>query len=147
MQKVSKIVLYVLVAISVVLAVLFFAGGSVTDGTGLLTDEEPVFTALNLTWAYVMFVIAVVLTLLFSIFHIITHPKALKGAIIALVIGFVLVGAAYLLASDLPIPGRSAGTASVATLKWVGTGLWVTYILGGLAILAIIVSEIYRAFN
>lgn len=147
MQKVSTIVLYVLVAISVVLAFLFFAGGTVTEGTGLLTDEEPRFTALNLTWAYAMFFSAVALTLLFSIYYIITHPKALKGALISIGAGAVLVAVAYFIASDAPVGGRGAEDVTVSTLKWVGTALWVTWILGGLAILSIIVSEIYRALS
>ena len=147
MQKVSTIVLYILAGISVVLAILFFAGGTVTEGTGLLTDEEPRFTALNLTWAYILFISAAVLTLLFSIHYIITHPKALKGALISLVVGVVLVGVAYVLASDVPVGDSASEEVTVSTLKWVGTGLYVTYILGGLAILGIIVSEIYSALS
>jgi phosphatidylserine synthase len=146
MQKISTIVLYILVAISVILASLFFAGGTVTENTGLLTDKEPMFTAINLAWAYLLFVIALVLTLAFSLYNIITNPKAIKGTLIALLAGVVLVVVAYLLASDAPV-GRGADVTSAATLKWVGTGLYVTYILGGLALLSIVVSEIYRALS
>jgi len=146
MQKISTIVLYILAAISVVFAILFFVGGNVTDASGIETDE-PIFTALNLTWAYILFFSAVVITVLFSIVHIITHPKALKGALISIGIGAVLVAIAYLLASDAPVGGRGAAETTATTLKWVGTGLYVTYILGGLAIAGIIISEIYRALS
>lgn len=147
MQKVSTIVLYVLAAISIILAIMFFVGGNVTEGTGLITDDEPIFTALNLTWAAVLFFGAVAITLLFSLYYIITHPKALKGALISLAAGAVLVLVAYLLASDAPVGGRGAADTAAETLKWVGTGLYVTYILGGLAIAGIVVSEIYRALS
>ena len=146
MQKISTIVLYVLVAISVILAGMFYFSGNVTEDTGLLTDNEPVFTALNLSWAYVLFFGAVVITLIFSLVYIVTHPKALKGTLISLAVGAVLVLIAYLLASTEPVPGRGAD-ATLSELKWVGTGLYVTYILGGLAIGGIIVSEIYRALS
>lgn len=146
MQKISSIVLYILAAVSVVLAVLFFVGGNVTDAAGQPTDE-PVFTALNLNWAYFLFFGAVALTLLFSLFYLITHPKALKGALISLAAGAVLVVIAYFLASDAPVSGRGVEDVSTSTLKWVGTGLIATWILGGVAIVGIIVSEIYRALS
>ena len=145
MQKISSIVLYILAAVSVVLAVLFFVGGNVIDAAGQPTDE-PVFTALNLNWAYLLFFGAVALTLIFSLFYLVTHPKALKGALIAIAAGAVLLVIAYFLASDAPLTGRTV-EADASTLKWVGTGLYAMYILGGLAILGIIVSEIYRALS
>lgn len=146
MQKVSKIVLYVLVAISVTLGFFFYLGGNVTEDTGLLTDEEPIYTAIYLTWTYALFFAAVALTLLFSLFYIVTHPKALKSALITLGVGAVLVFVAYLLASDAPVPGRGVD-ATVQELKWVGTGIYVAYILGAVAIVGIVVSEIYRALT
>ncbi len=146
MQKISSIVLTILAVISVILAVLFFVGGYVTDAAGLATDE-PRFTAMNLNWAYFLFIAAVALTLIFSIAHLISHPKALKGALVALVAGVVLVGVAYILASDAPLTTGATEGTSATTLKWVGTGIYLMYILGGLAIFGIIVSEIYRALR
>ncbi len=145
MQKISSIVLTILAVISVVLAVLFFVGGFITDAAGQPTDE-PRFMAMNLNWAYFLFIAAVALTLIFSIVYMISHPKALKGALIALGIGAVLVAIAYFLASDAPLSNTTEGTTA-STLKWVGTGIYLMYILGGLAILGIIVSEIYRALR
>jgi hypothetical protein len=146
MQKISSIVLYLLAAISVILAILFFVGGETSDAAGQATGE-PRFTALFLSWSYVLFFIAVALTLLFSLYYIITHPKALKGTLVTLAVGAVLVVIAYLLASTEPVPGRGIEDTTESTLKWVGTGLYLTWILGGLAILGIIASEIYRALS
>jgi glucan phosphoethanolaminetransferase (alkaline phosphatase superfamily) len=146
MQKISTIVLYILAAVSVVFAVLFFVGGNVSDATGTET-AEPTFTALNLTWAYLLFFGAVAITLLFSIAHIFTHPAALKSTLISVGVGVVLVAIAYLLASDAPVGGRNAELTTAATLKWVGAGMYTMYILGGLAIIGVVVSEIYNAFN
>jgi glucan phosphoethanolaminetransferase (alkaline phosphatase superfamily) len=146
MQKISTIVLYILAAVSVVIAVLFFVGGNVVDATGVVT-AEPKNTGLALGWTFILFAITVALTLLFSLYYLITHPKALKGAIISLVAVAVLVLISYLLASDAPAPGRDIEDTAASTLKWVGTGLYAAWILGGVAIFGIIVSEIYRALS
>ncbi|QQS49938.1 MAG: hypothetical protein IPM71_09970 [Bacteroidota bacterium] len=147
MQKISSIVFYIIVAISVALALAFFLGGNVTEGTGLVTDDEPRFTAIGLYWSYLLFGIAILLTITFAFFHIITHPKAIKGALIVLVLGGALVAISYALSADISSDIQKMPNESPAILKWTGTGLWATYILGGIALLGIVVSEIYRAFN
>lgn len=147
MQKISSIVFYIIVAISVALALAFFLGGNVTEGTGLVTDDEPRFTAINLYWSYLLFGIALLITIIFAFFHIITHPKAIKGALIVLVLGGALVAVSYALSADISSDIQKMPDVSTGILKWVGTGLWATYILGGIALLGIVVSEIYRAFN
>lgn len=140
MQKTSTIVLYVLSAVSIVLALLFFFGPTTMEGA----EEVPKFYTHNLAWAGILFVAAVALTLLFSIGYIITHPKALKGAAIALLGLGVLVLISYVLASDAPIKGVKV-VVSPSGLRWIGTALYATYILGAVAIISIVVSEIYGA--
>jgi len=143
MQKISTIVLYVIAIISVVLAGLFFFGPTKDYGAH---SDVPVFTDLNLLWAVVLFIATVVITFVFAIENIATHPKALKRAVISLIAAGVLVLVSYILASGDPVGGR-AEDISGSTLKWVGTGLIATYILGGIAIVGIIASEVYRAFK
>lgn len=144
MNKISTIVLYVLAGISIILALMFFVGEKATING---TEDVPVHFAKNLGWAALLLVLTVVITFFFAIEFLITHPKALKGAAITLVVGAVLVGIAYLLSSDGSIPGIEPEEASATTLKWVDVGLFVTYILGGVAILGMIVSEVYRALK
>lgn len=144
MQKISTIVLYILAAVSVVFALMFFFGPSEEVGGYL----EPEYTSLNLKWAYVLFGIAVVLTFGFMIEYLFTHPKALKGAAIALVCGGVLLLVSYSLASGEPVEGsKNAEEITTTGLKWVGTGIYAMYILGGVALLAMVFSEIIRAFK
>lgn len=145
MGKISSIVLYVLAGISIILAGLFFLGPK-----AMISGEEvPVHYDKNLYWAAILFVLAVLTTVFFSIEYLITHPKALKGAGISIGVAAVLVIIAYALASDAFIPGliEESEKVTAKTLKWVDVGLYVTYILGGIAILGMIASEIYRALK
>ncbi len=147
MSKVSKIVLWVLSFISVVLAAMYFFGGTVST---LGYDDVPKFYDTNLYWSVILFIITVLITFGFAIEFIITHPKSLKGAAIAIVSAIALIGISYALASSDPIPNarvEAVVDATPLTLKWVGVGIIATYILGGIALLTMIVSEIYRAFR
>jgi len=141
MQKISTIVLYILAAISVVFALMFFLGPTEIADNG---EAASVFTGLNLAWAGVLFIIAVVLTLAFSLIQVVTNPKALKGAAIAIIAAIVLIVISYFLSSG-EIPEGEEVTATTARI--VDTGLIMTAILAVVSLLAIIVSEVYRAFR
>lgn len=143
MQKISTIVLYVLAIVSVVLLLVFFFGPKETVGT---FENVPIRFDYNLIWAAVLFGLTIIITMIFAIEYLITHPKALKGTGIAIVAGAVLVLIGYLLASDAPIPDAKE-EVSATILRWVDVGLIVAYILGGVAVVGMIFSEIYRAFK
>ncbi len=148
LKTIVKIILWVIMGISVVLLGWFYFGPKV-PGTAGTTLEEPVVTNIALWWAYVLFGLAVVITLLFSFANIFTSKKALKGALISLVALVVLFGAAYMLASDqvLNIPGYEGSGNTPTVLKWVGTGLIAAYLLAGIAFLAIIYVEVAKLFK
>lgn len=143
LQKTSAIVLYILFIITIILAGWFYFGGDVGNSasTGY---PEPKATGVFLLWGAILMVIATVITLLFSLINIISNPKSIKNAIIVVAIAGFLVLISHLLASSKPIPDLTVETTA-STLKWVDTGLFVTYILGGIAFLGIIFSEVYRA--
>jgi hypothetical protein len=126
-----------------VLLLVFIFGPRETVGT---FENVPIRFDYNLLWAAVLFALAIIITMIFAIEYLITHPKALKGTAIAIVAGAVLVLIGYLLASEEPIPGAKQ-EVSASILKWVDVGLIVAYILGGVAIVGMIFSEIYRAFK
>ena len=141
LQKTSAIVLYVLFIISVILAGWFYFGGDV----GTTPDTAyPKATGVFLTWGVILFGIATVLALLFSLVNIISNPKSIKNAIVVIALAGVLLLISYLMASTKSIPDLTVPTTE-STLKWVGTGLYATYILGAVAFLGIIFSEIYKA--
>lgn len=146
MQKISTIVLYILAAISVALALWFFVGPKFTVGD----VDVPVAYDENILWAGILLGLAVLTTFFFAIEYIITHPKSIKGALITLVSAGLLLGISYLFASGDPIPNASNKAvldSTELTRKWVDVGVISMYILGGLAVVAMVFSEIIRAFR
>ena len=92
---------------------------------------------------------ATVIALGFSIVNLINNPKALKQSLIMIVVGAVLVVAAYFMADDqvLSMPGYEGTQNIPGTLKFAGTFLWLAYILAGLAVLTILYSEVAKYFK
>ena len=134
MNKVFKITGWVLGLLGIVLGILaFFNGGSAID--------------LLLRYTYVLFISAVVIWIGLSIFISgKNNPKNLIKAA-GVVVGIaVLVVLAYVLSSGAP----AINVKTQPTTQWLkltDTMLLLTYVLGGAAIVAIIVGAIRDAFN
>ena len=134
MNKVFKITGWVLGLLGIVLGILaFFKGGSTID--------------LLLRYTYVLFIAAVVIWIGLSIFISgKNNPKNLIKAA-GVVVGIaVLVVLAYVLSSGAP----AINVKTQPTTQWLkltDTMLLLTYVLGGAAIVAIIVGAIRDAFN
>ena len=132
-------------AISVVVAILFYFGKKVPGTEGTLA-EEPMITQTALILAYIFVAIALLAAITFPIIHIIHHPANFKNVLIMILVFVGIIGIGYLLASNKPIEIISVETTS-ATLKRVGAGLKATYILGAIAFIGIIFSEIATFFR
>jgi hypothetical protein len=147
-QRISSVILYIIAGVSIVVAGLYYLGGSVPETIGT-SFEAKKFTSLALTWALILFIITGVVTLLFSFANVFSNAKVVKSFIIVLGLAVVLVAISYLLASSLPLTilNQDIEIPTAVTLKWVGTGLNATYILAIVAFFGIIVSEIIRAFK
>lgn len=134
MNKVFKITGWVLGLLGIVLGILaFFNGGSAID--------------LLLRYTYVLFIAAVVIWIGLSIFISgKNNPKNLIKAA-GVVVGIaVLVVLTYVLSSGAP----AINVKTQPTTQWLkltDTMLLLTYVLGGAAIVAIIVGAIRDAFN
>ena len=134
MNKVFKITGWVLGLLGIGLGILaFFNGGSAID--------------LLLRYTYVLFIAAVVIWIGLSIFISgKNNPKNLIKAA-GVVVGIaVLVVLAYVLSSGAP----AINVKTQPTTQWLkltDTMLLLTYVLGGAAIVAIIVGAIRDAFN
>ena len=150
-EKTKKLTLYlswVLMALTLVFAVLFYFGGMVpgTEGTRY---AEPKITNSFIVYTYILVAITVLITLFFSLRALILNPKGLKLTLVALGIGAVLVVIAALLADDtvLNLPHYKGKGNVPKTLLWTDIGLYVAYFLVGLAVIAIFYSEISKYFR
>ena len=129
-----------LILVSVILLVMGFVKGFEAN------DGKAVENLLR--WGYVMIGIAVCAAIIVSaIVGFINNPKS----IIKLLIGLVAVAAVcfvvYLVSKGNPAVGLTVDQPSASTLKLTDTILNLTYLVGGVAIAAIIVGEVISAIR
>ena len=139
--KKFKILLLVLMILSVgVLVWGSLKGFEANDGAA---------TNVLLYWAYIVLGIALVSVICIGLYiTAVTNPKGLIKIGIAVVAAAVLFGVCYLLASGAPAIGYSGATPPTATeLKMTDTILNLAYLVGGAAILSIIVSEVFMTIR
>jgi len=137
--KIVKIVLWVLMLLSV--AVLLW--GSITGYPATVAEDNGTVDPL-LYWAYIVLGIALCAVIVVGLFvTATTNPKGLVKIGIAVVAAAALFGICYLLASGAPAIGYSGAVPPTATeLKMTDTILNLAYLVGGTAILSIIVAEV-----
>ena len=139
--KIIKIVLWVLMILSICVLVWgSIKGFEANDGAA---------TDMLLYWAYIVLGIALVSVICIGLYvTATTNPKGLIKIGIAVVAAAVLFGICYLLASGDPAVGYSGAKLPTATeLKMTNTILNLAYLVGGAAILSIIVSEVFMTIR
>lgn len=104
-----------------------------------------------LGWAYILLAIAAIAAVLFPLITIVTDVKAMLRLLAVLAGAAVLVIVSYFVfASDATINilgYTGTDNSDPVTLKWIGTGLFSTYIIFGLALLSILYSEVANLFK
>ncbi len=148
--KLIQIMMYVLLGVSLIMIVAFYFGG--TESITFASGKEysyPSFTDNMIYWTYLLFIISTLSALLFPIISLVTDIKKAKRTFIGIAGLVVVVGLAYVLASGA-IPNfhnfeKFNITESIS--KSVGTGLFTTYLLGGIAIVGILFTEISKSFK
>ncbi|MCU0367086.1 MAG: hypothetical protein MUC30_07715 [Bacteroidales bacterium] len=148
LKQLTVILSWVLMALTVIFAILFYFGG-VVKGTEGTRFEEPTVTNSFIAYAYFLLTIVVLITLFFSIRNMVLNPKGIKVALVALGAGAVLVVIAALMADNtvLDLPHYKGSDNVPRTLFWTDIGLYVAYFLAALAFIAIIYSEISKFFK
>ena len=138
-----KIVLWVLLILSV--GVLLW--GLIKGYPQAVADDNGTVDPL-LYWAYIVLGIALVSVICVGLYiTATTNPKGLIKIGIA-VVAAALFGICYLLASGAPAVGLSSPKLPTATeLKMTDTILNLAYLVGGAAILSIIVSEVFMTIR
>ncbi len=141
-EKILKIVIIVMFAVTVVILGFFIFGGKVPDQI----YTTPVYTASLLNWAYILFIIAVVAALIFPIVRLFTRPKQAMKSFIGLGALVIVVLIAYAMADGTPmnIIGYSGPDNVPSRLIFSDTIIYTMYILFGGAIIAIFTTELLR---
>ncbi len=153
MAKTGKIVTIILWALLIVSAILIVSL-LVNVNEEVKTDPTMLsWVNTNIVWAYILVAFAAGIAILASLFHMVTDKKAAKGGIISIAFLGVIALIAYILASP-EIPQFvgvdkfiADGTLNAGIAKLVDTGLYATYILIVLAILAVLSSSVMRLFR
>ena len=142
--KLVKIVLWVLMILSV--AVLLW--GTIKGYPATVAEDNGTVDPL-IYWAYIILGIALVSVICVGLYiTATTNPKGLIKIGIAVVAAAVLFGICYLLASGAPALGYSGTKVPTATeLKMTDTILNLAYLVGGAAVLSIIVAEVFMTIR
>lgn len=153
-KLIPKITLWVLLAVSVVFTVMFFAGGS-NGSLEVAGDflDIPRFTELLLDWTYVLVGIVCLVTIGVVIWEFIKNckynkPKAIRSLVT--VVGFILLAViCWFLGSPekMEIIGYE-GTENVGAMAQMTDALlYLTYILIAATICAWLFGVLYTRFN
>jgi len=133
-SKILRIFLAVLLAISALLAILFFVN--------VISDDLLIY------WGYFLVIFTAVITVLFPIAFIILNPRGSIKIFIGIGVLVVLAIIAYSLSTvSLTEFQLEKLGVTASTDKYVGAGLIFTYILATLAVLSIIYASISKIFK
>jgi len=132
--NITKWILIVLLAISVIPGALFYLG--------MLNTE------IFLTIAYVLLGIAAIIMIMSPIYGIVTNPQNIVKLLISVGLIVVVFILGYALAGDSVSEVQSVKFGLTQTSsKIVGTGLYVAYITFGLTVLSLLYSSVIKFFK
>jgi len=137
MDKVQKILTYAIGLIAVVSAYLWYSLSSLENPAASDVDAFYTLTIIILS-------ITVGVTIIASLLQLFSDMKQLKQALVVLVIVGIVVFASYSLAGDEVVTFLGQALSTAEESKWVGTGLYATYIAGAGAILSIVLSPVIK---
>ena len=155
-QKVSGTVLYVMLAITLVILGMFFFGGETRLDQRLVSDtamEEPARTDALIYWMYILFGIAVIITIAAAIYQFVTgfidSPMTAIKSLLGLILIIVVLVISWAMGSDQPLvmPGYDGAENVPFWLKLTDMFLYTIYIMMGAMILLIFGFGIAKKFK
>lgn len=147
LTKITSWVLYFFMAISIVLAVLFYFGGMDE------ITEEPYFTTSFLNWGYILFFSSLIVTFVLQLVNFIKKLMHDGASALKSLGGIVGLGAIILIAyamsdnSILTIPGYDGEYNTAFWSAFTDTTLYSMYGLAAIAALSIVVTSIIKVFR
>ncbi|WP_047246408.1 hypothetical protein [Maribacter thermophilus] len=142
MQKIIKIAL---IAIGVLSAILWY----MLPSSDMPVDEAAQSGAMNTMFmiTYLLLGIAVVASLIFTLKNLFSNPQGLKKTLFV-VGGFLLVVViSYVLASGTDVDPEYLAMSDESTVKKIGMGLNVFFILTIIAVAALVVPAVKNMFS
>ncbi|WP_036151810.1 hypothetical protein [Maribacter forsetii] len=142
MQKIIKIAL---IAIGVLSAILWY----LLPSSDMPAAEAAQSGAMNTMFiiTYLLLGIAVVVSLVFTLKNLFSNPQGLKKTLFV-VGGFLLVvGVSYVLASGTDVDPEFAAMSDEGTIKNIGMGLNVFFILTIIAVLSLVIPSVKNMFS
>lgn len=137
-MKYLSIIRYVLILVSVVIVLLPF----IQDGTSTVNVD----TMLN--WTYLLIGATILVVIVLPTMVLAKNPKGAIRTLVGVLIVAGIFAISYALADSTPIEVSSIKTYdNELELKLSDTGLFMTYISFGGAILSIVFGEIYKLFK
>lgn len=155
-QKVSGTVLYVMLAITLVILGMFFFGGETPLDQRLVAGtamEEPAQTDALIYWMYILFGIAVIITIAAAIYQFVTgfidSPMTAIKSLLGLILIIVVLVISWAMGSDQPLvmPGYDGAENVPFWLKLTDMFLYTIYIMMGAMILLIFGFGIAKKFK
>ena len=137
----SNKILNILITLIAVVGGILFIGIFMEDAEALKTDVDLGNSVISpliyySTW---LFYATVIVTIVLSLWSIFRNPENLKKTLAGLGVLAVLLVVAYFLSDTAAVYDANGlkvlegGEEGSSTNKWVGTGIWYSVILGGIA--------------
>jgi len=131
MAKYAKYILYLLFGLGVVFTVAF-----------LINTESDSMLDTYLSYAYILFGLALLLAIVLPLIGMIENPKSIKNMLFGLILAVVVIGISYLAASGDPVPVNTTTEPTALTYKITDTGLILVYILLAVSFISIAAGSI-----
>ena len=141
MQKIIKIALIVIGLLS---AVLWY----MLPSSDMPAAEAAQSGAMNgmFVITYILLGIAVVAALLFTLKNLFSNPQGLKKTLFVVVGLAIVVGISYVLSSGTDVAPEYMAMSSESTVKKIGMGLNVFFILTAVAVVLIVLPGVKKLF-
>lgn len=149
LKKLPFLVLLIVSAISVILIGTLVA--NISSDTLDATMNN--WININLGWAYILLFLSVAILIIFSVYQMAADFKSSKQGLIGVAFVFLLFGVAYLFGSnEFPTffgveKFIENGTITPSIVRIIDTALYATYLMFGIAIVALIYSSVSRYFK
>lgn len=133
-SKYASLVLYALMAVSALLAILFYVGTIESDTL--------------LRWGYILLIAGVIVALASPVIGFISNPKGVVKLLVSLGVVAIIAIISYSLSGNTFSEVKlQTLNVSAETSKWVGMGLNFTYILAVLSLITILYSSVIKIFK